>query len=374
MIFRELEKILIDRIAKGKVVIISGPRQVGKTTLAMEIEKKVHLKTLWLNGDEPDIRDMLSNATSTRLQTIIGNNKLIIIDEAQRIQNIGITLKLIHDRIKNVHLLVTGSSSLELANEIKEPLTGRKFECFLYPVSFREMVSHNSFIEERRLLEHRMIFGYYPEVITNQGDEKNILLQLSDSYLYKDIFSLARIKKPMLLEKLLQALALQLGNEVRNYELGQLIGADNQTVERYINLLEKAFVIFSLPSISRNMRNEIKKGRKIYFYDNGIRNAIIKNFQPLTFRQDTGALWENYLISERKKNNEYSGRISNLFFWRTINQQEVDFIEERQGKLFAFEFKWSPQKKAGITKGFLKNYPDSEAEVITRDNYHDFLK
>ncbi len=373
MIRRKLASLIKEKLFREKVILIFGPRQVGKTTLLEQMFGKNESGILWLNGDEADVRELFSNTTSTQLESIIGKNKLVIIDEAQRIENIGITLKLIVDNIKNVQVVATGSSSFELFNKMQEPLTGRKYEFFLYPVSFVEMVEHSGLLVEKRLLEHRLIYGYYPEVITKPGEEQEVLRLLTTNYLYKDLFALEQLKKPSLLEKLLQALALQLGSEVSYNEIGQLIGADNQTVERYIDLLEQAFIIFRLRALSRNERNEIKKTRKIYFYDNGIRNAIIKNFNPLNLRQDIGALWENYLISERMKANHYSSRWVNRFFWRTKQQQEIDYIEEHGGRLHAYEFKWNPARKFRFSKTFLNAYPGSETRIITPENYMDFL-
>ena len=262
MIPRILEGIILDRFHRGKVILVLGPRQSGKTTMANRIIRQCGLSTLYLNGDEVDVRDLLTDTTSTHLKAMTGKHRVVVIDEAQRISNIGITLKLFADNIKHVQVLVTGSSSLELANKIKEPLTGRKYEYFLFPVSFQEMVANTSLLEEKRMLAHRMIYGCYPEVIIKQGEEKEILNLLASSYLYKDLFAWEHIKKPVLLEKLLQALALQMGNEVSYRELGQLVGADNETVERYIDLMEKAYIVFKLTALSRNLRNEIKKTRK----------------------------------------------------------------------------------------------------------------
>ncbi|HPR18053.1 MAG TPA: ATP-binding protein, partial [Candidatus Cloacimonadota bacterium] len=345
MIERSLIEQIVPRLFKGKAVIITGARQVGKTTLARALEQKINQKSLWLSGDEPDIREQFSNVTSTQLQSLIGNNKVVFIDEAQRIANIGLTLKLIVDNLKDVQVIATGSSSFELSNQIQEPLTGRKYEFFLYPLSFGESCEHSSQIEEMRLLEHRLIYGYYPEIVTQSGDEQVLLNSIGESYLYKDVLATGKIKKPAMLEKLLQALALQVGKEVSFNELSQLIGVDNQTVERWIDILEKSFVVFRLKTLSRNARNELKKTRKIYFYDNGIRNAIIKNFNALALRMDVGELWENFLITERMKFLQRKEILANLFFWKSQSQQEIDFIEEFGGKLFGFEFKWNPQKK-----------------------------
>jgi len=373
MIKRILENIIIERIGKNKIILILGARQTGKTTLVKHIAQKLDLKTLWLDGDESDVRELLSHPTSTRLKAITGKNQLVIIDEAQRVENIGITLKLMVDNIPNVQIIATGSSSLELANRINEPLTGRKYEFYLFPLCYQEMTEETSSLEENRLLEHRLIYGYYPDVVTHPGEEIELLSLLSGSYLYKDLFTLERIKKPVILEKLVRALALQIGSEVSYNEIGQLVGADKQTVERYIDLLEKAFIVFRLQSLSRNVRNEIKKSRKIYFFDNGIRNAVIKNFNPLSFRQDVGALWENFLIGERIKINHYLGRQVNAYFWRTHAQQEIDYIEEYSGKLYAYEFKWNPTRKVKFPKTFLNAYPEAKTNVVSRDNFTDFF-
>ncbi len=373
MVPRLLQSIIEKRIGKHKAILLLGPRQVGKTTLIKQLTNSLQEKILWLNGDDADIRNSLQEANSTRIKTLIGNNTMIIIDEAQRIPDIGVTIKIIVDNIPQVQVIATGSSSLELAGQIKEPLTGRKYEYHLYPFSFAEMVEYTSLLEEKRLLEHRLIFGYYPEIVINPGEEREHLQLLTDSYLYKDLFTLEQIKKPQLLEKLVQALALQLGNEVIYHELAQIVGADKETIERYIDLLEKAFVIFRIPSLSRNLRNEIKKGRKIYFWDNGIRNAIIKNFNQLSLRQDTGALWENFIVSERQKANHYNSHFVNKYFWRTHAQQEIDYVEESNGRLAAWEFKWNPKAKGKIPATFLEAYPDTQTGIITPQNMEEWL-
>ncbi|MEA2097359.1 MAG: ATP-binding protein [Candidatus Cloacimonadota bacterium] len=373
MIKRTLMNQILAHLYKNKIIIIMGARQVGKTTLAREIEKKLNIKSLWLNGDEPDIRNQLTNVTSTQLKSMIGSNKLVFIDEAQRIINIGLTLKLIAENIKDVQLIVTGSSSFELSNQINEPLTGRKIEYFLFPLSFTELCNHSSQIEETRLFQHRMIYGYYPEIVKNPSEENIILNEISESYLYKDVLATGKIKKPAALERLLQAIALQLGKEVSFNELGQLIGIDNQTVERWVDILEKSFVIFRLRSLCRNPRNELKKSRKIYFYDNGIRNAIIKNFNPLFLRQDVGELWENFLISERMKYNQQNEKLANYFFWKSKNQKEIDFIEEYGGNIFAYEFKWNPKKTVKFPLSFRRSYPKAKNEIINQSNFTNFI-
>ncbi|BCO08068.1 ATPase [Desulfolithobacter dissulfuricans] len=299
IIKRRLQETITGRLFKGKVIIVLGARQVGKTTLVENILSELDAPVIELNGDEADVRELLADTTSARLQAIVGRNKIVFIDEAQRISNIGLTLKLFADKLNDIQVIATGSSSFELSAKINEPLTGRKYQYLLYAPSYLEMVDHHGLLTENRLIEHRLIYGYYPEIITHPGEEQELLQLLSDSFLYKDLLLLEDVTKPVLFEKLLKALALQLGSEVSFNELSRLIGANHQTVEKYITLLEKAFVIFRLPAFSRNVRNEIRKGKKFYFYDNGIRNAIINNFQLPSQRTDMGPLWENFLISER---------------------------------------------------------------------------
>jgi len=373
MIPRTLESNIKKDLFKGKVIILYGPRQSGKTTLITKIADESGFETRFANGDEPDTRDLLENATSSSLKSFIGRHKLVIIDEAQRIHNIGITLKLIIDQIPGVQVIATGSSAFELAESINEPLTGRKYEHFLFPLSFGEMCNWSGKQEERRMLEHRLIFGYYPEVINHPGEERRHLGLLSDSYLYRDLFAYEKIKKPSLLQKLIKALALQLGNEVSYNEISRHIGADKETVERYIDYLGKAFVIFTLPAFSRNLRTELRKSRKIYFYDNGIRNAILSNFSAPGLRTDTGVLWENFLVSERRKVLHYKMLYGNSYFWRTLQQQEIDYLEERDGKLETFEFKWRADAKARLPRSFKEAYPKSTFHVITPKDFLTFL-
>jgi len=372
MINRTIFDKLIKDLFKGKAIILTGSRQVGKTTLLKKIQSEFS-DTIYLDCDEPDIRKMLEDSTSTQLKNLIGNAKIVLIDEAQRVKNIGITLKLIIDKLKGVQLVASGSSSLELSNSINEPLTGRKFEYFLFPFSILELQKHYGVLEENRLLDSRLIYGLYPDIVLNVPDAQRLLLSLTSGYLYKDVFNYQEIRKPELLPNLLEALARQLGQEVSYNELAQLLDSDSITIKRYIDLLEKSFVIFRLRSFSRNLRNEIKKSRKIYFYDNGIRNALINNFQPPNSRVDIGALWENFLISERYKILSYQQIHANRYFWRTRQQQEIDYIEDTDGQLFAFEFKWNPKKAARFSKTFTNNYSVKKTLLVNKENYFSFL-
>lgn len=331
-------------------------------------------KILSLNCDNADDVLLLEGKTTTELKYLLSSYELVFIDEAQRVKNIGLTLKMIGDLKLDTQVVVTGSSSLDMADEINEPATGRLIEYNLFPFSLPELADSSSEREEQRLLENRMIYGLYPEVVTEPGDAKRTLMTLTNNYLYKDLFAYKGIKKPELIQKLVRALALQLGSEVSYNELSNLLGVDKSTVENYINLLEKCFVVFRLDSFSRNLRNEIKKGKKVYFYDNGVRNAVLSNFAPLELRNDVGALWENLMVSERVKRNSYSGNFAQLFFWRTHEQQEIDLIEEQDGILHTFEFKWNGKARNNQPKSFANSYPNSTYEVITPENYWSFLK
>jgi len=372
MIKRKLELLIKSKLFSGKAIVVLGPRQTGKTTLITKILKEQE-EYLFLNGDDLNVRQELENAGIEKLKQIIGKHQFIFIDEAQRIKNIGLTAKIIIDIIKPKQLIVSGSSALELANEINEPLTGRKWEYMLYPISWEELLEHTSYITAIQQLEQRLIYGSYPDVINNIGEEREILSQLTGSYLYKDLFTYKSIKKPEVLEKILRALALQLGNEVSYNEISRLVQVDKNTVQSYIDMLEKAYVIFKLQPLSRNLRTEISTSRKIYFYDNGIRNSLITNFNSLEIRNDKGVLWENYLISERKKYNEYNKNWVNSYFWRTKQQQEIDYIEEQNGMLYAYEFKWQKNKKVKLPKKFAEAYTEHEFKVITQENFTEFV-
>lgn len=373
MIKRELYDLAKSKLFSGKAVIILGPRQSGKTTLVKELLEKETIPGNFLNCDEPAVKSIFEDISTAKWKQVIGNNKIIVIDEAQHIRDIGIKLKLVTDQIPEVQLIVTGSSALELANDINEPLTGRKWEYYLYPVSWHELGSIYNYAERLQQIEQRMIFGMYPEVIMNTGKEKEILNNLAGSYLYKDLLSYKGIRKPELLERLLRALALQIGSEVSYNELANLLQVDKNTIMNYLDLLEKAFIVFRINPLSRNLRKEISTSRKVYFWDNGIRNALIANFNPLNLRNDTGALWENFMFSERKKFNHYNLRYVNSYFWRTHDQKEIDLIEESDGKFDAYEFKWNTIKPVRSFDFFSSNYPMRSAKLISKAEIEEFV-
>ncbi len=374
MIERLLKNLIEKRLYRNKAIIVIGPRQVGKTTLLKMLVSDTKNKVLEWNCDEPDVRRRLTEPTSTELKAEIGDANLILIDEAQRIKNIGITLKLLIDNYPEKQVIATGSSAIEMSNSINEPLTGRKYEYVMYPFSCEELFNEFGEQEERRMLERRLIYGSYPEVVNNSGEERETLTELVGSYLYKDIFSFQDVRKPEIIEQLLQALALQIGSEVSYNELGRLLGLNTATVQRYIDLLEKSYVVFHLRSFSRNVRSELKKSRKIYFYDNGVRNALIGDYKPLALRNDTGALWENYIIAERLKHNAYNSFYGKSYFWRTQQQQEIDYIEDIDGVLHTYEFKWNEGKNPRLTDTFAKAYPDHTFTVVSPENYRSFVK
>lgn len=371
MIHRTIEQLIKNDFGRGKIIALMGARQVGKTTLFDNLTHGME-GVLSLNCDNYDDRADLENKSSTELRNLIGNHRVVIIDEAQRVHNIGLTLKMMADLKVNAQILVTGSSSFVLANEINEPATGRIIEYQLFPLSLGELFSHTSQREEHRLLEQRMLYGMYPDVVTHPEDARRTLTDLANNYLYRDLLEYRGVKKPEVLQKLVRALALQVGSEVSYNELSRLIGIDKETVESYIDLLEKCFVVFRLPAYSRNLRTEIKRGRKVYFYDNGIRNALISNFAPLELRNDVGMLWENLMVSERVKRNAYCRNYAQMFFWRTTQQQEIDLIEEKDGQLEAYEFKWK-NKDVKLPKAFVESYPGTPLNVINPGNYADFV-
>lgn len=373
MIQRLLSNRLTEFVGSGKAIIIMGARQVGKTTVLKSIFGDKN-NVLWLNADEQDVRSVFENASSTRLKAVFRDKKIVVIDEAQRISDVGLKLKLITDQMPDIQLVVTGSSSFELANRTNEPLTGRKWEFQMFPLTFSELVSHNGLLEEKRMLPHRLVYGNYPEVVSKPAIEENLLKMLSDSYLYKDIFTIESIHRPEKIVKILQALAYQIGSEVSYNELGQICSLDSKTVEKYISLLEQAYIIFRLPTYSKNLRNELKNSRKVFFWDLGIRNAVIGNFLPIEKRTDVGAMFENYMIAERIKINRYAQKNVTHWFWRTTARQEVDFLEVSAQKMSAFEFKWNPKKsKVSAPLSFQNAYPDVDFLTVTPDNVEDYL-
>ncbi|MBR5686130.1 MAG: ATP-binding protein [Muribaculaceae bacterium] len=374
MYYRDLLSVIKDKCFRHKAILILGARQVGKTTLLKQFMQEQTDEVLYLNCDEAITVSLLTNRNIQLLQTLIGTAKIVVIDEAQKVDNIGLTLKMIVDNIPDVQVIATGSSAFELRNRLNEPLTGRKYEYRLFPISTNEIHKTAGYLDVQRQLESRLIYGSYPDILVNGAEAHELLNALTDSYLYKDILASDNLRKPELLDKLLKALAFQVGSEVSYHELSQTIGSDAKTVERYIELLEKSFIIFRLNGLSRNLRNELKKAKKIYFYDNGVRNAVIQQFAPLDMRNDVGALWENFFISERIKFNHYRQHYCNIYFWRTKTQQEIDYIEESNGSFDVFEMKWNPKNaKTAIPANFLKAYPVANTAIVTPDNYLNYL-
>jgi len=362
-------------VSSGKAVIIYGPRRCGKTTLLEHFQKAIDPeKTLSVTGDDLTVREYLSSQSLEKLTAFLGEKEYLIVDEAQRIPDIGLNLKIIVDHLKHVNVIATGSSSFDLARHIGEPLTGRKTTLMMFPLSQMELSS----IESRHVtddrLESRLIYGSYPQIILQNNDalRKEILKEIVSSYLMKDILELDHIRHSDKLVRLLQCLAFQIGKEVSMTELGTQLSMSKNTVDRYLDLLEKTFVIFRLTGLSRNLRKEITKNHRYYFTDNGIRNALINGFNPLTMRNDIGMLWENYIVGERIKRQAYVEIFSNNYFWRTYDQKEIDFVEERDGKLFGYEMKWDPKKKKEPDE-WKRAYPESEFQVIHRENYLDFI-
>lgn len=370
---RQIFKDIQNDCFKGKIVVILGARQVGKSTVIKMLTANQNQQVLWLDGENADVHLILQNPNSERLAQIAGSNKYIVIDEAQKINNIGSILKLFADYHKTLQVIASGSSAFELRNSLNEPLTGRKFEFNLFPISFREMVAHTNLLHEIRQLPQRMLYGYYPEIVTTIGQEERLLKFLSDSYLYKDIFLFKGIKKPEKILELLKLLAWQIGSEVNYNELSRTLKIDNQTVESYITMLEQAFVIYKLNAYHTNHRNELKKSKKIYFNDLGIRNALINDFRPMEIRNDVGNLFENFVINEMRKQNEYNQIYANFYFWRTTDQKEIDLIIEKNNVLATFEIKWNANKRVRLTKSFSNIYSNYTFDIITKDNFFEFI-
>jgi predicted AAA+ superfamily ATPase len=373
MITRAIEKRLIERIDHKKAILIFGPRQVGKTTLVKSMVKRMGVDFEYFNGDEIVTRNLWRSGEVPGLLQSFGNKKLIILDEAQMVEDIGLISKQIIDAELGIQLILTGSSAFDMANLTQEPLTGRKWEYFLYPVSCGELIGYSGAPIFLKNLPQYLVYGMYPEVVTGLSHAQQILSNLASSYLYKDVLALTGVKKPILLEKILRALAWQVGSEVSLTELSSIVNADAKTVDNYIHLLEQVYVVYRLGAHSGNLRNEIGRKKKIYFYDNGVRNALIGNYALPDNRNDIGALWENYLITERKKLLAYNGFYGHTYFWRSKAQAEVDYIEEIDGKLYAYEFKWNPAAKAKFPSSFVEAYEPAKMEVIHRDNFWQWL-
>lgn len=373
MIQRILEAGITKRMNKEKIILLFGARQVGKTTLLKMLTEKSVGKTVWLNADDAVVQSLFERFSMHSFKAFTGNPELVVIDEAQQLNDIGKCLKQLFDSGLTFQMLVSGSSAFELRNKTSEPLTGRKWEYHLFPFSFKELADETNPLAEVQHLPVRLLFGMYPEVVTHPGDERQRLQLLMDSYLYKDVLMWQGLKKPEKIIQLLKALALQVGNEVNYNELSRLIKLDRETVEKYILILEQTYIIFRLPSFSSNHRKELSKSRKIYFFDNGIRNILLGDFRPIEARQDTGALWENYIISELWKKEHNNMQYGKFYFWRTSDQQEIDLIIEKNGILHSYEVKWNPMAQARLSKTFSNNYPNSTFDVINKENFFEFL-
>ncbi len=372
-ILRIIEGEMKALLFQGKALIVYGPRQTGKTTAIHHLLESYEGDVLELNGDDASTRDRLVDCPLPKLERMLDGRKILFVDEAQRIPGIGLTIKRVVDRLKGVQVILSGSASFELARQTEESLTGRKFEWTLLPFSFHELTKANTYITEIESLETRLRLGAYPDIVTSCIATEKRLAELSESYLYKDLLTNETIRRSDLLEKILKALSFQCGSEVSFKEIGDLVGAESKTVARYVELLKKVFVIFEVPSYARNLRNELKKSKKFYFYDNGIRNAIIGDLRDLSQRDDVGILWENYLMSERLKWRLTHAPFTRAYFWRTTQQQEIDLVEESAAGLASFEFKWNTRKTPRLTSTFQTAYPKATYRVINPTNYDDFL-
>ena len=362
-------------IQPGKVMVIYGPRRVGKTTLLKKYLEGENHSVLFVNGDDIIVRQYLESQSIQTLRDFVGHHRLLVVDEAQYVEKIGLNLKLIVDHIPGIKVIVTGSSSFDLAQDVGEPLTGRKYVLKLFPLAQMEISKIEKRHETTAGLESRLIYGSYPEVVLIRDNRRreDYLRELIQSYLFKDILVLEGIRYANKLVRLLQLLAFQIGKQVSFTELGKQLSMSKNTVERYLDLLEKVFVIYKLSGFSRNLRKEITKSQRYFFYDTGVRNALIGNFNPLAVRNDLGELWENYIITERMKRQEYLRSVTNSYFWRTYDKKEIDLVEEREGKLFGYEVKWK-KERVKIPRDWTGGYPDAAFEVIHRENYLKFIQ
>lgn len=375
-IHRAIKEVFLKKLLPNKVLVLLGARRVGKTVFLKKLVN-THFEEplLFINGEDMATAAMLAQRTVENYKRLLGTKKLLLIDEAQKIPDIGLVLKLMVDHIEGLKIIATGSSVFDLSNKLGEPLTGRKYTFYMFPLAQMEYSNQENFFETRARLDERLIYGCYPELVSLAGnDEKAAYLkELVSNYMLKDILEYEGLRNSAKMLSLLQLVAFQIGKEVSLEELGKQLGISRNTVERYMDLLSKVFVIYRLPGFSRNLRSEITKTSRWYFYDNGIRNTLINNFNPLATRNDIGSLWENYLLAERLKRQQYKGVHTNNFFWRTYQQQEIDLIEEREGKLFAYELKWSPKKTVKVPLAWARAYPESSFEVITPENYLEWI-
>jgi uncharacterized protein len=374
---RSLLSSIESALQPGKVLVLYGPRQVGKTTLAKDLIADLPFSSKFINADELVYREVLASQNSQRLGELLGNSEMLVIDEAQRVPEIGLNLKILVDSFSQARIIATGSASFDLANKINEPLTGRKLTFNLYPVSYPEIRDTFGIIEARNQLERWMIWGGYPAIMTtdNPALRESLLGELVGSYLYRDILELEGIRRADKIVDLLRLLAYQIGQEVSIAELATSLGLNFQTVSKYLDLLEKVFVIFKVNGFSRNLRKEVTKNSRYYFYDNGVRNSLIQNFNPLALRNDVGQLWENFLVMERRKANQIIGRHVNSYFWRTYDQKEIDCVEEHGGRLYGYEFKWQAGDIRRVVRNeFTEAYPNSELMTVNQENFEDFLK
>lgn len=368
---------LVKSLQAGKVLVLYGPRQVGKTTLVKELLQRLPLRSKFVNADELLYREVLASQSSQRLGELLGDAEILVIDEAQRVPEIGLNLKILVDTFPHAKVVATGSASFELANKISEPLTGRKLTFNLFPVSYGEMQDTFGKLEARDQLERWLVWGGYPAIVATDDPSlrERLLGELVGSYLYRDILELDGLRRADKVVDLLRLLAFQIGQEVTTSELAVSLALNRQTIERYLDMLEKVFVIFKVNGFSRNLRKEVTKNSRYYFYDNGVRNSLIQNFNPLALRNDVGQLWENFLVVERRKTNQIAGRSVNSYFWRTYDQKEIDSIEEHGGRLYGYEFKWQAGDiRRAVRNEFSEAYPDSELTIINRENFEGFLE
>ncbi len=372
MIQRTLLKALQQRLKDKKAIVLLGARQTGKTTLIEELTHELP-SVVSFTGDDPMVQHSLANVGQEELKQLLGKAQVVVIDEAQRLDDIGVAAKLMIDQLHR-KVILSGSSALELNSRIQEPLTGRKWTFHLYPITWGELVNHDGLLKARGRLKEVLVSGLYPEVLTAASDRELILRELADSYLFKDILALTGIRKPRALVDLLRALAWQVGQMVSMSEVARTVGIDMKTAEQYVQYLEQGYIIFRVGPFNRNLRTELRSKQKIYFWDNGIRNAVIGDMTPFDQRSDTGALWENFIVSEMHKANRYAGRDARYYYWRTVQQQEIDLVEEHNGKLRAMEIKWSPKAKARAPQTFVDAYPKASFEVIDRESFERFLR